>query len=77
MQKKIVDPTTSIRGYRQIFKIVCIQLAQQNRRARINVNATHVKKTVFENPNNTAVDLNLVPGKFTRVLYTDTYEIYY
>ena len=72
MQKKIVDPT-SIRGYRPIFKIVCIQLAQQNRRARINVNATHVKKTVFENPNNTAV----VPGKFTRVLYTDTYEIYY
>jgi hypothetical protein len=26
---------------RQIFKIVCIQLARQNRRARFNVNATH------------------------------------
>ena len=29
------------RSYKQIFKIVCIQLAPQNRRARVNVNATH------------------------------------
>jgi hypothetical protein len=31
-------------GYRHIFEIVCIQLPQQNRRARVSVNATHVKK---------------------------------
>ena len=32
----------------QNFKIVCNHFALQNCRARVNVNATHTKKAVFE-----------------------------
>ena len=46
LKTKIADPTGNF------FKIVCIQLPLIDRRARININATHEKKqAVFENPN--------------------------
>jgi hypothetical protein len=39
--------------YRQVFKlyVFSIRFARQNCQARVNVNATYVKKAVFKNPN--------------------------
>jgi hypothetical protein len=48
--KKLKNAKKNRRSYSQIFKIVCIQLAQQNRQARVNVNATRVKTSSFRKP---------------------------
>ena len=52
MQKQIVDPTG------KFLKLYVFNLRREDRRARVNVNATMStkKKAVFENPNKAAVE---------------------